>query len=556
MSKGLKQPLVSIIIPVYNSEKYLRRCMDSLVNQTLEDIEIIAVDDGSSDGSLSILNEYQVKFPEKVIVHAIPHVSGAGAPRNTGIEIARGDYIGFCDSDDAMDLQAAELLLDKALQDDFDIVCAPAWHISEDKKILYGELTEPISTEMLILHGQVYLWNKLVHRRIIEQAGPMPEQISYEDLGYTPVIHSYAKKIGYIDNPIYNYYKRYGSDSNTLFALRNLDTSSARQFAIDNCNPQYREYVQAFIARHINTDLRKRWVYFDHSIMQLKSLWHELENNHILKSDEYLFGRLKRLASLPDTPIPRNIFIGGFGGEISDQYVSDVKKRGFYDECNVYIINEQSCDVTENENVKFAYYSKEFGYLNEYFALKAILKDGGIYLDKRIKINAPFNYTRYCRTFFALMDENTYSDWVFGSVPNNEVLNMILTTYENSKLEGNQFAPLSSRIKETLKSYNIPLEEVNNMFDYPATIFSPDVMVCDTTDQLSLQPEPHICIHDFSDEVGKDDFVVVKRSTLRAISNLPGANDELSEVKKENAMLRNKIRNLEVLTSKDTKNDK
>lgn len=89
---------VSIIVPVYNVEKYLKRCLDSLVNQTLKDIEIICVNDGSTDGSLAILDEY-VRNDDRIVVINQEN-SGQSVARNRGIDVAKGEYIGFVDSDD------------------------------------------------------------------------------------------------------------------------------------------------------------------------------------------------------------------------------------------------------------------------------------------------------------------------------------------------------------------------------------------------------------------------------------------------------------------------
>lgn len=94
----MQVPRVSVIIPVYNTESYLRECLDSVVNQTLRDIEIICVDDGSTDGSLAILREYQEK-DSRVSVYTQPNLN-AGAARNHGLRYARGEYLSFLDSDD------------------------------------------------------------------------------------------------------------------------------------------------------------------------------------------------------------------------------------------------------------------------------------------------------------------------------------------------------------------------------------------------------------------------------------------------------------------------
>lgn len=113
-------PKVSVIIPVYNVEKYLRECLDSVVNQTLKDIEIICINDGSTDGSLKILEEY-AKRDERIIVINQQN-QGVAKARNIGLEKAKGQYLSILDSDDYFEQTMLEMLFEKAVNDDMDIV--------------------------------------------------------------------------------------------------------------------------------------------------------------------------------------------------------------------------------------------------------------------------------------------------------------------------------------------------------------------------------------------------------------------------------------------------
>ena len=113
-------PLVSVIIPVYNVEEYLRQCLDSVREQTLSDIEIICVNDSSTDGSLSILEEYAKKDP-RIQVVTQPN-GGAGAARNKGLSMAAGKYLSFLDSDDFFEPDMLELAYKKAEEDKADFV--------------------------------------------------------------------------------------------------------------------------------------------------------------------------------------------------------------------------------------------------------------------------------------------------------------------------------------------------------------------------------------------------------------------------------------------------
>ena len=128
-------PKVSVILPVYNTEKYLRECLDSVVNQTLKDIEIICVNDGSTDNSLAILNEYAQKDNRITIISQ--KNKGAGATRNKGLKIAKGEYLYFLDSDDFLTISGLEKLYNKSIETDCDIcVCLNNKYNSETKQFI------------------------------------------------------------------------------------------------------------------------------------------------------------------------------------------------------------------------------------------------------------------------------------------------------------------------------------------------------------------------------------------------------------------------------------
>ena len=126
-------PKVSVIIPVYNVEKYLSECLDSVVNQTLKDIEIICVNDGSPDGSAAILEEYAQKDNRiKVITQENRGLSEA---RNSGLKIASGEYIAFLDSDDYIDLKFFEQLYKRGIESNSDVVvCENIYRFSGNKQ--------------------------------------------------------------------------------------------------------------------------------------------------------------------------------------------------------------------------------------------------------------------------------------------------------------------------------------------------------------------------------------------------------------------------------------
>lgn len=113
-------PLVSIIVPVYNVEQYLPKCIESIINQTLSNIEIILVNDASTDSSGEIINEYAKKDKRITTIHK--QNGGQGSARNEGLKIAKGKYVGFVDSDDWIDKDMYESLVSKAIKEDSNLV--------------------------------------------------------------------------------------------------------------------------------------------------------------------------------------------------------------------------------------------------------------------------------------------------------------------------------------------------------------------------------------------------------------------------------------------------
>ena len=126
---------ISVIVTVYNTSKYLRRCMDSIIHQSLKDIEIICIDDGSTDESLEILKEYSRKDNRVIVISQ--ENSGAGAARNTGMQYAKGKYLSFLDSDDFFEENLLELAYKYAEKDSADFVVYKSDQYYTEKNLFF-----------------------------------------------------------------------------------------------------------------------------------------------------------------------------------------------------------------------------------------------------------------------------------------------------------------------------------------------------------------------------------------------------------------------------------
>ena len=219
--------MISIIIPVYNVEKYLRECIDSLLNQTYQDFELICVDDGSTDESYKILEEYKNKDERFILIKQ--DNKGAGAARNRGLEVVKGDYIQFLDSDDYFEPNMLEKLYSTAKENDADMVVCSARKVDENKNIIEsGNPLWPINLDKIVFDKVfspddyaedifglfcVVPWNKLYKKSLILENGLKFQNLSSSnDVGFGHISRICAKRIIVIKDELINYrFNREGS---------------------------------------------------------------------------------------------------------------------------------------------------------------------------------------------------------------------------------------------------------------------------------------------------------------------------------------------------------
>lgn len=209
---------VSVIIPVYQVENYLERAVDSVLAQTLEEKEIILVDDGSEDASGQICDRYAQEYPGLVrVIHK--ENEGLGLARNTGVRAAVGEYIAFMDSDDTVLPDMYEKMYAKALEEDDDIVMCDVQilYVEEDRSSVVASYPrEEIDVADYIANGNniTYSVNKLFRRRIWEENAY--ERMLFEDIALIPALMTRYPRIGYVREPFYQYYRRANTLSTTL----------------------------------------------------------------------------------------------------------------------------------------------------------------------------------------------------------------------------------------------------------------------------------------------------------------------------------------------------
>ncbi len=208
--------MISVIVPVYNVEKYLDKCLTSILEQTYKDFECIIIDDGSVDDSNIIISEYAKKSSKFKVIHQ--KNKGVSAARNAGIDIAKGDYITFVDSDDYIANDYLEKFAQKIASTNSDIIICGIVEVYSDsirECVFEAENTNEIKKNILLNIWPSYPWNKCFKKELFENCR-FPIGVIFEDLLTIPELCLKANKIVCIPDTLY-YYNRQNINSITAF---------------------------------------------------------------------------------------------------------------------------------------------------------------------------------------------------------------------------------------------------------------------------------------------------------------------------------------------------
>ena len=265
----MKKIKLSIIVPCYKVEKYLPRCLDSLVNQTLKDIEIICINDGSPDNCINILKNYKEKYGNKIVIIDKEN-EGVWRGRKDGVKKAKGEFIGFVDSDDYVALDYAEKLYNAAISKNADISVCGFDRIDLDTGKLYSrEMCKPESKEIIVsknpgdmleLNGAP--WNKIYRAELLKKMHDMvnvPRVL--DDMMFLQLIYINANKSVFIPDSLVFYMVRKDSIINTVKKDAIKPTYESMKEVRDlyyNERPELIDYIDSCAFLHLGVSLMYR----------------------------------------------------------------------------------------------------------------------------------------------------------------------------------------------------------------------------------------------------------------------------------------------------------
>ena len=284
MSDNVK---ISVIVPCYNAEKFLHKCLNSLINQTFKDIEIICVNDCAKDSTAEILAEYE-KLDSRISIVNHEQNKGLSAARNSGIAVAKGDYISFIDSDDFVELTMMEKLYNKAIATGAELVIGNLYLYFEDTgktqifrderyfTYLQGRVFKLVDEAPLV--SCIAAWDRLYKKELITENNlQFPVGLVYEDQPFSIQAMQLAKGITVVNEPLYYYRKNAGGSItdnekkndrykfNFLEITRLSKTFMKEQGVYDVLRKEYMPYhfFNAAVHQHYITDKKKFKEFFD-----------------------------------------------------------------------------------------------------------------------------------------------------------------------------------------------------------------------------------------------------------------------------------------------------
>lgn len=303
-------PVLSIIIPVYNAEKYISSCIDSIRNQTFSDFELILVDDGSTDSCGMICDDYRKLDSRIKVIHQSN--SGVSSARNRGIEEARGQFVAMVDSDDTLDKDMYSILINTAISNDVDLVICGIEEVCGDKVIVrsYNLPDNQVLNENDIINRVLAsdftseniinsICNKLYKRELIEsQYLQFPSRVRGEDWLFNINYLKVAKSAIYIDKPLYHY-QRHDDSAMSKFLPNQFDlwleNREVRQELLYKykLNVDLKTYNRIWIEKVFNYLLAKnnRDYSLSFNILKNQEFKSACKNSNILKSKVFDVGR-------------------------------------------------------------------------------------------------------------------------------------------------------------------------------------------------------------------------------------------------------------------------
>lgn len=440
----VEAPDISVIVPVYNTADYLAECLDSIAEQSFDNYEIILVNDGSTDRSQTIIDDYARRYPDRIRAFSIPN-GGLGNARNYGIGKARGKYLAFVDSDDFIHRDMLKKMYGAARQHNADCVMADYiafWDDDRQELVRSVELPDagrPDIIKYSAKYGTVNICTKLVARELFDIIR-FPVGF-YEDLATTPILLSWAKNVSYLREGLYFYRQRAGSITSIKSGdKRLLDCYAAWDRIREHANPLFAKEIQFAVYWSLNFFCTN---FLDDFTRQSKAYYDR--NRDYFRGNAAIAGAIRKGEFLDFEHmdvIPKILHYCWFGsGEKSELILKCMDSwKKYAPDFEIMEWNESNCDIHENRYVEEAYEEKRYAFVSDYFRLKALYDFGGVYMDTDMELHQPLENYLYEKAFFAFETPLFVHAGILGAVKNFALIDELRRSYEHDFLQRTETA--------------------------------------------------------------------------------------------------------------------
>lgn len=472
---------VSLIIPVYGVENFLERAVDSALAQTLEEKEIVLVDDGSPDACPAICDRYARDYPGLVkVIHQ--GNQGLGMARNAGVAAARGEYLAFLDSDDTIEPTMLETLYKKAKSGGYDLVMCDVkiCYVEENRETVSVSCPqEEIDLADYIAYGNniTYSVNKLFHRSLWE--GERYEKMLFEDIALIPALVTKARSVGYVPQPFYNYYRRGGTISTSQVGAM-VDIVDAFEKFLTTCDPGYKEEAVYAVARQLLWNMtQSRTLFLPDFIGLLHRFEADFRLNRYLKEDK----QAGKILDYLDKPVIPDTFICAhcrreIPAALREAIREHFPKVSLVEPGEEWLAREDLPPV-----VREAADTGRWEFVEEYLSLLALWEQGGIVLRPQAIPGLLLKRRQMEPVFFGFENTEELSTLCFGAVPHHYVVQALLGSYREEHIYNQAFLPLAERLRDFLITrFGLRPNGRRQVLEGEVTVHLPSVLAYDLHD--------------------------------------------------------------------------
>ncbi|MGI6254827.1 MAG: glycosyltransferase family 2 protein [Acutalibacter sp.] len=439
---------VSVIIPVYGVEAFLERAVDSALAQTLEEKEIILVDDGSPDGCPAICDRYAREYPGLVrVLHQ--ENQGLGMARNAGAAMARGEYLAFLDSDDTVEPEMYQALYEKAVSGGYDMVMCDVHilYVDEGREtVVKSYPREEVDLGDYIATGNniTYSVNKLFRRSIWQEH--RYERMLFEDIALIPALVTRCRSLGYVPQAFYNYYRRGGTISTTQTGAM-VDLVRAFRSFLTQCDPAYKEEAVYTTARQLLWNMtQSRPLFLPDFIGLLREFEADFRLNPYLKKDK----KTAKVLEYLDRPvIPERLICAHCRRELPQALLQRIREdfpQGELVEPGESWLSREDLPPCVREAASL----EKWQFVEEYLCLLALWEGGGVVLAPEAVPQLNLKRRRMEGCFFGFETREELTDLCFGALPHHYVIRALLDSYREDRIYNRAFLPLTHRLRDFL----------------------------------------------------------------------------------------------------------